>query len=250
MSKPSKPAHASVCSLPTNIPLHVKTRGAIAEHLFTAHALALGFMVSKPVLENSRYDLILDLCDLPSTHPPCRFSRNSKPATRNFPRMLRVQVKSAWTLTYDKRWVSPERALSRASKGRGQRQQRVAAPLEMKQRGRYQIATGCGPHFKRRYTTANIDFLAAYLAPLSIASGGAGLKPCIRRSSGVPSGRDSRLLGWSSDDPITRSSEFVCGTWYIIPAHEITHCLSLYFSPNPTTSRLMKYRERWDLLLG
>src|SRR4051812_4315237 len=59
MTTPPKSLAAPAALRPLN--LHVKTLGAIAEHLFTACALSLGFMVSKPVVENSRYDLILDL---------------------------------------------------------------------------------------------------------------------------------------------------------------------------------------------
>jgi len=202
--------------------LHRKTLGAIAEHLFTACCLSLGFTVSKPVLENSRYDLVLDLSTVPSLdpcplsapsvsaasrHPRCELSApcslfSSHSSCGFSPRLVRVQVKSAWTLTRG-RWGA----------------------------GRYQIATGCGPRLKRRYTTQDIDFLAAYLAPLEIAASGA-----LTRNSKLETRNCPTALA--------------AGAWYIIPAHEITHCLSLYFSPKPTTSRLMHYRDRWDLLLG
>ena len=236
MTRPPKSPAAPAALCPLN--LHRKTLGAIAEHLFTAITLSLGFMVSKPVLENSRYDLILDLA-MANVVPDALVrkgraklgsARNLKLATRNCaPPLLRVQVKSAWTLTYGK-W--------------GQ--------------GRYQIATGCGPHLKRRYTTDDIDFLAAYLAPLEIAH---VVPDALVRKGGAPGRPDVGLLGCkggrkpappvpTTEDRRPTAAALTRGTWYIIPAHEITHCLSLYFSPNPTTSRLMKYRDRWDLLLS
>jgi hypothetical protein len=59
----------------SHFPSHPKTRGEIAEALFIAKALSLGFIVSKPFGDNAPYDFILGYRK----------------------RLFRVQIKSAWT---------------------------------------------------------------------------------------------------------------------------------------------------------
>jgi hypothetical protein len=242
------------------LPAHRKTRGDIAEALLIAIATALGFTVSRPFGDNARYDYVLDWHG----------------------HLSRVQLKSAWTLGRNlgggkrspgapslrskggqgaqrREGVRPERALSRASAGRGQRQRSVAAPSK----GRYQIATGCGPKKKRRYTSRDIDFLIAYIADGSpgcpIAAGSFGCPI-------VPGGKNDRGKGGKGGTSCRRHetskfgapkspaeaagsvSPLVTGTWYILPAKVIEGCLSVYFTANPTRSRFAPYRNAWNLL--
>ena len=198
--------------------LHHKTRGEIAEALFIAIAKALGFRVSRPFGDNCPYDFILDWHG----------------------HLIRVQLKSAWTLGRNRR-----AGLNSYKEAPGAPSLRSKGGKVAERRGRYQIATGCGPKRKRRYTSRDIDFLIAYIADGSRDSVGPGVSP--GHSAHSTNGGASRRSRETRNEKL---ETLMSGTWYILPAHVISTCLSVYFTANPTRSRFAPYRNAWHLLRG